>query len=206
SPLVDNNGQNSLGWVELELLTSPFIILRYETLFITITMTLLCLILAAALAVRLHENITTPLEHISNVVRRLAKGKLSSRADTQTSQEFTELAEAINSMGGAMEKAQQDMQLHADQYTEDLRETLETIEIQNIELDIARKQALEASRVKSELLAKTSHEIRTTLNGIVGFTNLTLQTELQEQQREHVNTIRDSAQNLLTIINDILDI
>jgi two-component system sensor histidine kinase BarA len=205
SPLVDNNGQNSLGWVELELLTSPFIILRYETLFITITMTLLCLILAAALAVRLHENITTPLEHISNVVRKLAKGKLSSRANPQKSQEFTELAEAINSMGSAMEKAQQDMQLHVDQNTEDLRETLETIEIQNIELDIARKQALEASRVKSEFLANTSHEIRTPLNGIVGFTNLTLKTELDEQQREYLNTIRDSAQNLLTIINDILD-
>jgi two-component system sensor histidine kinase BarA len=205
SPVTDNNGQNALGWIELELLTSPFIVLRYETLLITFVITLLCLMLAAVLAIRLHENITTPLDHIKNVVRKLAKGKLHARVDTQKSKEFAELTDAINSMGIAMEKTQQDMQLHVDQYTEDLRETLETIEIQNIELDIARKQALEASRIKSEFLANTSHEIRTPLNGILGFTNLTLKTELDEQQREYINTIRDSSQNLLTIINDILD-
>lgn len=205
SPLVDINGEDSRGWIEMELLTSPFLLLRYETLFITMAMTLVCLMLAAALAIRLHKNITTPLEHINDVVRRLARGKLKARVDTQKSHEFTELAEAVNAMGGAIEKMKQDLQLHTDQYTEDLRETLETIEIQNIELDIARKQALEASRVKSEFLANTSHEIRTPLNGIVGFTNLTLKTELDEQQREYLHTIRDSAQNLLTIINDILD-
>lgn len=205
SPVMDTQGQNPLGWLEVELLTSPFMVLRYETLLITGVMTLLCLMLAAVLAIRLHENITSPLEHINAVVRKLAKGKLNARVDTQKSQEFTELAEAVNEMGIAMEKAQQDMQVHVDQYTEDLRETLETIEIQNIELDIARKQALEASRVKSEFLANTSHEIRTPLNGILGFTNLTLKTELDEQQHEYLNTIRDSAQSLLTIISDILD-
>jgi two-component system sensor histidine kinase BarA len=205
SPLVNADGEDSQGWIEMELLTSPFLLLRYETLLITIILTLLCLMLATALAIRLHKNITTPLEHINDVVRRLAHGKLTARVNTQKSQEFTELAEAVNAMGGAIEKMKHDMQLHADQYTEDLRETLETIEIQNIELDLARKQALEASRIKSEFLANTSHEIRTPLNGIVGFTNLTLKTELDEQQREYLHTIRDSAQSLLTIINDILD-
>lgn len=205
NPVVDNNGENSLGWIELELLTSPFVVLRYQTLLIAIVITFLCLMLAAVLAIRLHENITTPLESIKNVIHKLARGKLHARVDTQKSREFSELAEVVNNMGIAMEKAQQDLQLHVDQYTEDLRETLETIEIQNIELDIARKQALGASRIKSEFLANTSHEIRTPLNGILGFTNLTLKTELDEQQREYLNTIRDSAQNLLTVINDILD-
>lgn len=195
----------TLGWIELEFLTSPFIVLRYEMLFITITITLLCLILAALLAIRLHDHITTPLEHITSVVRKLAKGKLHARIDTQKTLEFTELTETVNAMGAVMEKAQRDMQLHVDQYTDDLRETLETIEVQNIELDIARKQALEGSRIKSEFLANTSHEIRTPLNGILGFTNLALKTELDDQQREYIDTIRDSAQNLLTIINDILD-
>jgi two-component system sensor histidine kinase BarA len=97
------------------------------------------------------------------------------------------------------------MQQNIDQATEDLRETLETIEIQNIELDFARKEALEASRIKSEFLANMSHEIRTPLNGIIGFTELLLKSPLPRQQREHLSTIRKSSEILLTIINDILD-
>lgn len=205
SPIIDNQGSHQIGWVELELLTSSFTVLRYETLLITFAITLLCLTLAAVLAIRLHKNITVPLEHINNVVQKLSRGKLHARVDTQKTQEFAELTETINRIGIVMEKSQHDLQLHIDQYTEDLRETLDTIEVQNIELDIARKQALEASRIKSEFLANTSHEIRTPLNGILGFTNLALKTELDEQQREYINTIRDSSQSLLTIINDILD-
>ena len=204
-PVVDNKGKNPIGWVEMELLNSPFLVLRYETLLISVLITVLCLILAAWLAIRLHQNITIPLSHIKSVVRKLAKGKLHSRVDTQHGQEFLELAETVNAMALSMEKAQQDMQAYIDQSTEDLRETLETIEIQNIDLDIARKEALEASRIKSEFLANTSHEIRTPLNGILGFTNLALKTDLDEQQREYLNTIRDSSQHLLTVINSILD-
>src|SRR5690606_10371022 len=157
------------------------------------------------LAIRLHQNITIPINNIKSVVRKLAKGKLNSRVEPQQGKEFFELAETVNAMALSMEKAQQDMQAYIDQSTEDLRETLETIEIQNIDLDIARKEALEASRIKSEFLANTSHEIRTPLNGILGFTNLALKTDLDEQQREYLNTIRDSSQHLLTVINSILD-
>src|SRR5690606_16016098 len=205
SPVFNNQGENSLGWVELELLTSPFLVLRLETLLITLVIIILCLMLAGVLAIRLYENITLPIDHIKNVVQKLARGKYHLRTDPQKSLEFSELAESVNNLATAIEKSQHEMQQHVDQYTDDLRENLETIEIQNIELDIAHKQALEASRIKSEFLANTSHEIRTPLNGILGFTNLTLKTELDEQQREYLNTIRDSAQNLLTVINDILD-
>lgn len=204
-PVVDTDGTHPIGWVELELLNAPYLVLRYETLLISVLVAVLCLILAAWMAVRLHQNITIPLNNIKSVVRKLAKGKLSSRVETQHGKEFFELAETVNAMALSLEKAQQDMQSYIDQSTEDLRETLETIEIQNIDLDIARKEALEASRIKSEFLANTSHEIRTPLNGILGFTNLALKTDLDEQQREYLNTIRDSSQHLLTVINSILD-
>ncbi|MBL8910192.1 MAG: response regulator [Archangium sp.] len=71
---------------------------------------------------------------------------------------------------------------------------------------VAREAALAASRVKSQFLANTSHEIRTPLNGILGMTKLALETSLSVEQREYLEAVAISGENLLAIVNDILDI
>jgi len=200
-----SNLREPLGWVVVEMSHIRTEKETYKALLISLLLILGGVILSMAIALRLSRAFTNPVFELNEAVAKLKEGKLDTRVYTGAGPEFEQLESGLNAMAEELSKAQAEMQQNIDQATEDLRETLETIEIQNIELDFARKEALEASRIKSEFLANMSHEIRTPLNGIIGFTELLLKSPLPRQQRDHLSTIRKSSEILLTIINDILD-
>src|SRR5690606_30019243 len=194
-----------LGWVEMELSHQGTLLSGYRSLFASLLLIAGGLAVTALLALRMSRSINGPLREIKAGVALLKDGHLETRLPPLGSHEMDELAAGINRMAQALQNAQEELQHSIEQATEDVRQNLETIEIQNIELDFARKEALEASRIKSEFLANMSHEIRTPLNGILGFTNLLQKSELSPRQQDYLTTIEKSAEILLTIINDILD-
>ncbi len=105
-----------------------------------------------------------------------------------------------------MDKSRYALEQDIFQATKDLRNNMEFIEEQNARLDIARKDAINASNIKSQFLANMSHEIRTPLNAILGFSRELNRLKLPAEQQEHVRIINAAADSLLSIVNDVLDV
>ena len=201
-----NINDNLLGWIEIELSLSNTKIAKYQHLATSIATVLATLILCLILAIRMSRSISLPIQDMVDCVGAISDGKIDARVHVNSGDEFQTLAAGINAMAIAIQRTKTEHQQNIEQATHDIRETLDNIEIQNIELNIARKEALEVSRIKSEFLTNISHEIRTPLNGILGFTRILLKDQSDQRKTDHLNTIEKSANGLLTIINDILDL
>ena len=198
--------QKTIGYVDLYLTTQYNTEQKILSLIQGSLITIAILLFSGLLAVRISRQISQPVQQLTEAVKRISAGDYHSRVEQDAPGELAILESCVNSMADELRLAQTDMEDRINEFTQELQQTLEELEIRNAELDITRFNAMQASKAKSEFLANMSHEIRTPLSGIMGFTELLINTDLDDHQKDYTRTIHKSATNLLTIIDDILDL
>ncbi len=195
-----------LGWVVVEISNEIAQARKQQAIFNSLFIAMGILLLSIVVALRISRRVTAPITSLTQAVHEIEAGNYDVSVHTQATGELLELEKGIHTMIRSLKSAQQDSYSQIEKTTLGLRESLKIVERQNEELRIARQEALSASEAKSAFLANISHEIRTPMNGILGFIKLLKRTNPTAEQLDYLDTIDKSADNLLKLISDILDL
>ncbi len=200
-----NPATQYLGWVHLYISKLKLQEIKKQIFIEGIIFFCTILFLALLLTLLISRRITRPVFTLLDHLKLIESGQLGGTISDLENNEIGDVQRGFNSMSQSLKANSLQLNEKISIATRDLTNAISDLEFKNRELAIARDDAQDANRIKSQFLANMSHEIRTPINGINGFIGLLSKSGLQKEQKRYTEIIEQSTNDLSAIINEILD-
>lgn len=197
---VSEYKREGLDWLIITAIPESFFTYPInKNIRISLVLSIVALLFSLVIYMKNTETFLKPINHLIDASEKFSKGDLLQRAKIFKNDEIGKLSTAFNAMA-------EELHLHINNLEEKVKGRTAELEKANTELKYAKIEAEKANKAKSQFIANISHEIRTPLNAVIGFSELLQSTIKDEKHKSYVETINTAGNNLLTLINDILDL
>lgn len=201
---VSDSSRILLGEVLLEMSTESIQIKQDGIISRTLLIMSFGLLISIGFAIWIAASFARPLISLTRTVTKMQGGDLTARAPELATGEVGLLVKGFNAMGETIEKNQIALENQVSEATKKLKRTVKELVSKNTLLDDAKKNAELMAEEKALFLARMSHDIRTPLNAVVGFSQNLTESSTTEERRESIDIIATAANQLNQLVDDIL--